>query len=185
MEDIQLNIDRIDITLRESLSNSFQEKVRREMEALDCSYFTHNLIKNHYKPGHTVSSFYSNPEWQKEYWQKYWNADPLADKICEAAEAEGFAIGSWDIVPDNAVLKRRKQVCGLYDGVYFTFKHEDGTLENYAFGWKESGRGKMGFEKLLKLSEMVDEFRDAHLKLFSASMPHSSAGILQAQENSA
>lgn len=167
MQDIQMNHDRIKVTLRESLLGFFEGRVRREMEGLDCSYFTHNLIKNPYKPGHTVSSFYSDPEWQQEYWEKYWDADPLADKVCEAAEIEGFAIGSWGVDSDNEVMKRRKLVCGLYDGVYFTFKHEDGMLENYAFGWKENGRGKMGFDRLLKLSGMVDDFRDAHLKLFS------------------
>jgi hypothetical protein len=176
MQDIQINNDQINVTLRESLLSLFQDKVVKKMEELDCSYFTHNLIKNCYKPGHTVSSFYSNPEWQQEYWQKYWNADPLADKVCEAAETDGFAISSWDIAPDNEVMKRRKLVCSLYDGVQFTFKHEDGTLENYAFGWKESGRGKMGFARLLKLSGMVDDFRDAHFKLFSGSIPHSSTG---------
>jgi hypothetical protein len=167
MQDIQMNNDRIKVILREGLLGLFQDKVRRDMEGLDCSYFTHNLIKNWYKPGHTVSSFYSDPEWQQEYWEKYWDADPLAEKVCEAAETEGFAISSWGADPDNQALKRRKLVCGLYDGVHFTFKHEDGTLENYAFGWKESGRGKMGFDKLLKLSAIVDDFRDAHLKLFS------------------
>lgn len=181
MQDIQLNNGQIKVTLCNSLYNLFQDKVQREMEASDCSYFTHNLIKNYGKSDHTVSSFYSNPEWQHEYWQKYWNADPLADKVCQAADIGGFAISSWDVEPDNEVMKRRKLVCGLYDGVHFTFKHEDGTLENYAFGWKENGRGKMGFEKLLKLSEIADDFRNAHLKLFSGSIPHSSDEIQQGQ----
>jgi hypothetical protein len=151
------------------------------MENLNCHYFSHNLIKNCYKPDHVVSSFHSNPEWQQEYWQKHCNADPLADKVCQVAETDGFAISSWDIGPDNEVMKRRKLVCDLYDGVQFTFKHEDGTLENYGFGWKESGRGKMGFEKLLKLSDIVSDFRDVHLKLFSGSIPHSSDEKQQAQ----
>lgn len=181
MEDIQMNNDQITVTLRGSLLSLFQDTVRNEMEELDCSYFTHTLIKNCYKPGHAVSSFCSNPEWQQEYWQKHCNADPLADKVCQVAETDGFAISSWDIGPDNEVMKRRKLVCGLYDGVHFTFKHENGTLENYSFGWKESGRGKMGFERLLKLSDMVDNFRDAHFKLFYGSTPHSSGGTQQAQ----
>jgi len=128
-----------------------------------------------------VSSFYSNPEWQQEYWEKYWDADPLAKKVCESADTEGFAISSWGVGPDNEVMKRRKVVCDLYDGVHFTFKHEDGTLENYAFGWKESGRGRMGFERLLKLSAIADKFREAHLKLFSEPTSYPSDGTQQAQ----
>lgn len=182
MEDIQLNTDRINVTLRGSLFSLFQDRLRREMEGLDCHYFAHNLIQNYYKPGHAVSSFYTNPDWQQEYWQNYWNSDVLSNKIHQIAETDGFAISSWDFIdPDSDVMKRRKLVCDLYDGVQFTFKHEDGLLENYSFGWKKSGRGKMGFERLLKLSDVVSDFRDAHLKLVSGSTPHSSGEKQQVQ----
>jgi len=182
MQDIQLNTDQVNVTLRESLVDLFQDKVQGEMENLNCSYFTHNLIKNCYKPGHTVSSFYSDPEWQEEYWRDYSDSDLLFQKVCQAADAAGFAISSWDVIdPQSDVMKRRKAVCDLYDGVHFTFKHEDGTLENYSFGWKEDGRGKMGFDRLLKLADVVDDFRDVHFKLFSESIRHSSGETQQGQ----
>jgi hypothetical protein len=172
MEDIQLNSDLINVTLRSSLFGLFQDQLCQEMEELDCHYFAHNLIQNYYKPGHTVSSFYSNPEWQQEYWRNYCDTDVLAHRIHKIADADGFAISSWDFVdPDSDVMKRRKSVCHIDDGVHFTFKHEDGLLENYSFGWKKSARGKMGFEKLLKLSDVVSDFRDAHLKLVSEPTP--------------
>lgn len=172
MQDVHLNIDRINVTLRESLLGLFHDQLRKGMEELDCHYFAHNLIQNYYKPGHTVSSFYTNSEWQEEYWRNYWDSDILAHRIHKIAETDGFAISSWDFIdPDSDVMKRRKSVCDIHDGVHFTFKHEGGLLENYSFGWKKSGRGKMGFEKLLKLSDVVSDFRDAHLKLVSAPTP--------------
>lgn len=182
MDDIQVNTDGINIILRQSLLSLFHDRLRREMEDLDCHYFAHNLIQNYYKPGHTVSSFYTNPEWQQEYWRDYGNSDILAHKIHQIAETDGFAISSWDFVdPDSDVMKRRKLVCDLYDGVHFTFKHEDGLLENYSFGWNQNGRGKMSFEKLLKLSEVIDDFRGAHLKLVSGPTQHSFDEKQQAQ----
>jgi hypothetical protein len=177
MQDIQVKNNQLNVTLRKSLLSLFQERLRREMENLSCHYFSHNLIKNYYKPDHMVSSFHSHPEWQEEYWQDHWNSDVLSRKVHQIAETDGFAISSWDFIDaESDVMKRRKQVCDLYDGVQFTFKHEDGLLENYSFGWKKSGRGQMGFDKLLKLSEVVSDFRDEHLKLFSKPTPNLSDG---------
>lgn len=175
LKDTQINDSRITVTLRESLLDLFREQVRRDLESLNCAYFVHNLIKNYCQKGHTVSSFHTHPEWQQEYWQDHWDSDLLARKIHDVAETDGFAISSWDFVdPDSGIMKRRKSVCHLDDGVHFTFKHEDGMLENYSFGWKNVKGQPMGFEKLLKLSDVVDEFRDAHLKLFCESNPGSS-----------
>ncbi|MGV8947853.1 MAG: hypothetical protein ACOH2E_00565 [Candidatus Paracaedibacter sp.] len=169
MQDIQVNNDRANITLRRSLLNFFQDKVFEEMDALNCHYFAHNLIKHYDKTGYTISAFCTHPEWQQEYWQNHWDSDILASKIHGIAETDGFSITSWDVVdPVSDLMKRRKAICHIDDGVYFTFKHNDELLENYSFGWKKNGWGQMGFEKLLKLSDVVSDFRNAHLKLVSA-----------------
>jgi len=177
MQDTQLNSDRLTVILRKSLQSLFQDKLRKEMEDLDCHYFVHNLIKNYDRPGHTVSSFHTNLEWQQEYWREHWDRDLLSRKINHIAETDGFAISSWDFIdPESDVMKRRKSVCYLDDGVHFTFRYDDGLLENYSFGWKNTEGKKMSFERLLKLSDLVSDFQEAHLKLFSESTPDLSGG---------
>lgn len=178
MQDAHLTQDQFNVTLRESLLSLFQNTIQRNMQELNSHYFAHNLIKNYYKPGHTVSSFVTHPEWQQEYWTTHCKSDNLSHKIHQIAEIEGFAISSWSFIdPDSEIMKRRKLVCDLDDGVHFTFKHEDGLLENYAFGWKRVKSNPMDFEKIFKLSEIVDDFRNKHLKLFYEPTPHFSDEI--------
>jgi len=182
MKDMEINHDRATITLRRSLLSLFQDKVGKEMEAINCHYFAHNFFKNYNKLGCIISSFCTHPEWQEEYWQNHWNSDILASTIHEAAETDGVSITSWDFIdPDSDLMKRRKSVCHIDDGAYFTFKHDDGVLENYSFGWKKSGWRQAESGKLLTLFNVVGGFRDAHLKLFSESIRHSSGETQQAQ----
>lgn len=173
MQDFKINNDKIDITLKMSLIKTFEEKVSREMREVNCTYFTHQIIQNYRKKGHRVSSFYTNPDWQKKYWQDYWNCDPLEREIHQIAETDGFVISSWDCVdPNSDVMQQRKTLCHLDDGVYFTIRHDNGLFENFSFGWGKDDKDQMDFEKLMKLSSLVNDFRNDHLKLFEGDTPN-------------
>jgi len=150
------------------LMDKFYDLVGKEMKNVGAHFFSHNLIKNYCQEGHTVSSFYTNPDWQVKYWKDYWDCDLMRLATYPITQSNGYAAVSWKIVdPDSDCMEERKTMCKINDGFSFEIKHSNGVLENFSFGWEKYEINKVNRQKLSKLSNMIDSFRRVHFRLNS------------------
>jgi hypothetical protein len=144
----------------------FYDLVGKEMKSVGAHYFAHHLIKNHCQEGHTVSSFYTNPDWQEKYWKDYWDRDPVHSKSYPIAQINGSSVVSWKVIdPDSDCMEDRRTMCKMADGFRFDVQHDNGVLENFSFGWEKYDMSRVNRQKLGKLSQMITDFRIAHLKM--------------------
>lgn len=172
MQDFQFNhSNRIDVTLRLGLHNVFYDTTGKEMDDINCHYFAHHLIQNYRQEGWAVSSFNTNPDWQTKYWSEYWDRDPLERECHKIAQLNGFIVSSWQVVdPNSDVMEERKSACRLSTGFSFYVQHKEGILENFSFGWEKYDIASIGHEKLLKLSNLINHFRENHLNLYKENL---------------
>ena len=154
------------VSFRTDLMTKFYDLASKEMKNVGCHYFAHNLIKNHCKEGHTISSFVTNPDWQEKYWKDYWDCDPVHSASYPIAQLNGCAITSWKILdPDSDCMEGRKSICKTNDALTFCIQHENGVLENFSFGWEKYDVNQVNRQKLIMLCNMVTDFRIQHLRL--------------------
>ena len=154
------------VSFKTDLRDKFCDLLGKEMKEIGAHYFAHHLIKNHLQQGHTVSSFYTHPEWQEKYWKDYWDCDPVDYKSFTIAKINGSAVISWKVIdPDSDCMEDRKTMCKMSDGFRFDVQHDNGILENFSFGWEKYDVNQVNRQKLSKLSHMITGFRLQHFKL--------------------
>jgi len=156
----------IKVAFRADLISRFYDEVGKGMKSIGCHYFTHNLVKNYCKEGHTTSSFYTNLDWQEKYWKDYWDCDPLWYASHPIAQVNGVAIMSWRVINlEDDCMEDRKTMCKMRDGLSFYIQHDNGVLENFSFGWEKYDISRINRKKLATLCNMVTDFRIQHFKL--------------------
>ena len=154
------------VSFKTNLMDKFYDLAGKEMKAVGAHYFGHTLIKNHRQEGHTVSSFFTNPDWQEKYWKDYWDCDPLWGVSYPIAQINGCSVVSWKVVdPDSDCMEDRKSVCKMQDGFTFSIQHGNGILENFSFGWERYDVNRVNRQKLAKLCNMITDFRIQHFRL--------------------
>jgi hypothetical protein len=148
------------------LMDKFYDLMDKRMKDVGAHYFAHNLIKNHLKEGHTVSSFYSNPDWQEKYWKDYWDCDPVDYTNYTITKINGCSSASWKVIdPNSDCMEDRKTLCQMQDGFSFYMQHDNGVLENFSIGWEKYDVRKVNRQKLAKLCNMISDFRIQHYRL--------------------
>jgi len=153
------------VSFKTELMDKFYDFVGKGMKDVGAHYFAHNLIKNHLKEGHTISSFHTNLDWQEKFWKDYWDNDPLDDTNSPVAKINGFSATSWRVVESNDCLEDRKIMCQIRDGLTFYILHNNGVLENFSIGWEKYDVRKVNRQKLVKLCNMISDFRIQHYRL--------------------
>lgn len=154
------------VSFKTGLMDKFYDLVGKGMKNVGAHYFAHNLIKNHRQEGHTVSSFYSNPDWQEKYWKDYWDCDLIVDTNCVITKKNGSSITSWKVIdPDSDCMEDRKSMCQMQDGFTFYMQHDNGVIENFSIGWKKYDVNRINRKKLAKLCNMISDFRIQHYRL--------------------
>ena len=154
------------ISLKTGLIDKFYDLMGKEMKEVGAHFFGHTLIKNHRQVGHTVSSFFTHPDWQEKYWKDYWDRDPVHSTSYPIAQLNGSSVVSWKIIdPDSDCMEDRKTMCKMNDGFRFDVQHDNGILENFSFGWEKYDVNQVNRQKLSKLSHMITDFRLQHFKL--------------------
>ena len=154
------------VSFKINLMDKFYDLVSKEMKSVGAHYFAHNLIKNHLQEGHTVSSFVTNLDWQEKYWKDYWDCDPLDRASYTIAKINGSAVVSWKVIdPDSDAIEDRKSMCKVKDGLTFCMEHDNGVLENFSFGWEKYDVNRVNRQKLVKLSNMITDFRRQHFQV--------------------
>lgn len=154
------------VSFKTELMDQFYDLVGKEMKDVGAHFFGHTLIKNHRQEGHTISSFFTNSDWQEKYWKDYWDCDPVHSASYPIAQINGSAVVSWKVVdPDSDCMEDRKTMCKMNDGFRFDIQHDNGILENFSFGWEKYNVTRVNRQKLVKLSSMITDFRLQHFKL--------------------
>jgi len=154
------------VAFKTDLTDKFHDLATKEMKNIGAHYFAHNLIKNPFLEGHTVSSFHTNLDWQEKFWNEYWDYDSVYFAITPIVKTNGCAVLSWKVVdPDSDYIEDRKTMCKISDGVTFEIEHNNGVLENFSFGWEKYDISRVNRKKLLKLCNMISDFRIQHFRL--------------------
>jgi hypothetical protein len=154
------------VSFKTNLMDQFYDLVGKEMKDVGAHFFGHTLIKNHRQEGHTISSFFTHPDWQEKYWKAYWDCDPVHSTSYPIAQINGSSVISWKIIdPDSDCMEDRKTMCKMKDGFRFDVQHDNGILENFSFGWEKYDVNQVNRQKLGKLSHMIAGFRLQHFKL--------------------
>src|SRR3546814_875722 len=115
----------IEIMLRKDFYKKLDILLKELASDMGLYLFHHNLIQNYREPGHKVSSFGNNEEWSENYWDKYYNDDPVEKACNHATKMTGFAVSTWQVIdPKSACMEARTKICDVKDGLSIALNHD-------------------------------------------------------------
>ena len=144
--------------LKVDVISHFYDIVKEGIIGKSCHYVAHNAIQN--REDFPVASFSKDLDWPVNYWESYWNCDPLnyeSRKITKMSACTNS--------PDRDMPENKKLACKMTDGFHFYIQHEGGLLENFSFWWEKYDISRISRQKLEGLCKALTELKVGHFRL--------------------